>query len=59
MKVKFFLFLLFLGITNMMQAQENKYSIRASINVDYMFCDFKVNDVSSFDNRDLVFFMRE
>ncbi|MFY3768653.1 hypothetical protein ACOT1K_02165 [Providencia manganoxydans] len=35
----------------MAQAQDNQYSLRASIDVRFMFCDFKVNDVSSFDNR--------
>ncbi|MEQ5726187.1 MULTISPECIES: hypothetical protein [Providencia] len=46
------LFILFvLGGVNMVHAQGNNYTVRASIDVAYMFCDFKVNGVSSFDNR--------
>ncbi|MBI6188909.1 MULTISPECIES: hypothetical protein [Providencia] len=51
------LFILFvLGGVNMVHAQGNNYTVRASIDVAYMFCDFKVNGVSSFDNRQYVFF---
>lgn len=56
MRIKLFLIIFCLGIINMTQAQGNEFSIRASINVDYMFCDVKVNDVPSFDNRKHVFF---
>ncbi|HEF8772391.1 hypothetical protein [Providencia manganoxydans] len=44
------IFLILCGV-NIAQAQDNQYSLRASIDVRFMFCDFKVNDVSSFDNR--------
>lgn len=46
------LFILFVlgGLTWFMR-RSNNYTVRASIDVAYIFCDFKVNGVSSFDNR--------
>lgn len=46
----------FIGVMKMVEAKENITPIRASINADYLFCDVKINDVSSFDNRDEVIF---
>ena len=39
----------------MVHSQSNNYTVRASIDVAYMFCDFKVNGVLSFGNRKRTF----